>query len=135
MRKTWGDHGIYLTSNDSDCDNSAIIRLCSFDRGRGSWQFFDDSLLSLSSMISSIIPISKERRVDPIVSWRNVLEPFTQIKLVVPSKDNTTAFLLETIRRYLKPESKDIQAHPYISSSVLYGRLSSGALRPLKLTL
>jgi hypothetical protein len=48
-----------------------------------------------------------ERRIDSIVSWRNILEssePFTLTQahsLVVPSKDNITAFLFEIIHRYL----------------------------------
>lgn len=68
-RKKGGDHGIYLTSNDSDCNNSAIIRLYVASTGDVEANNFSmTAFLSLSSMISAIISISKERRVNSIIS-------------------------------------------------------------------
>jgi len=49
--------------------------LASTGERRGGWPFFDDDLLCLSSKASSIRPISKERRMDSIVSWRNPASP------------------------------------------------------------
>lgn len=55
--------------------NSYVSILASTGERRGGWPFFDDDLLCLSSKASSIRPISKERCMDSIVSWRNPASP------------------------------------------------------------
>jgi hypothetical protein len=65
----------YLLSLGWRTQNSYVSILASTGERRGGWPFFDDDLLCLSSKAFSIRPISKERRMDSIVSRMNPASP------------------------------------------------------------